>query len=135
MGKVVGRGPWKVTFGDCEFTGNADGAPLVRRGTCPDAEGSLDLQFRNITVVPVTTFQVMGKMTKLLLDYNRLSALPEGIFAGLASLNFFGLTCNQLTGTLHAGVFHGVPSLFILGLAVNNLTALSPGVFAELSSL
>jgi hypothetical protein len=132
---VVDRGPWKVTFGGCVFTGNSDGAPLVRTGSCPDAEGALDLQYRNITEVAVTAFQGMGNMTKLYLEFNRLSALPEGIFAGLASLNFLGLTCNQLTGTLHAGVFHGVPSLFILGLAVNNLKALSPGVFAELSSL
>jgi Leucine-rich repeat (LRR) protein len=39
----------------------------------------------------------MGKMTKLYLDFNRLSALPEGVFAGLASLNELGLQCNQLT--------------------------------------
>ncbi len=135
LGKVVGRGPWKVTFGDCEFTGNTDGAPLVRKGSCPDAEGSLDLQYRNITVVPATAFQGMGKMTRLSLDYNRLSALPEGIFAGLASLNSLGLACNQLTGILHAGVFHGLSSLFELNLGTNNLTALSSGAFAGLSSL
>ena len=135
MGKVVGRGPWKVTFGDCEFTGNTDGAPLVRTGSCPDAEGSLDLEYRNITEVQVNAFEGMGNMTKLYLEGNRLSALPEGIFAGLRSLHFLSLICNQLTGILQAGVFHGASSLFILGLAVNNLTALSPGVFAELSSL
>jgi hypothetical protein len=134
MGKVVGRGPWKVTFGDCEFTGNADGAPLVRRGTCPDAEGSLDLQFRNITVVPATAFQGMGKMTKLYLDFNRLSALPEGVFAGLASLNELHLQCNQLT-TVKAGVFDGLSSLSRLTLATNQLTLLPAGVFAGLSSL
>jgi hypothetical protein len=132
---VVDRGPWKVTFGGCVFTGNSDGAPLVRTGSCPDAEGALDLQYRNITEVPVTAFGGMGNMTKLYLEGNRLSALPEGIFAGLASLNFLGLTCNQLTGILQAGVFHGASSLFELGLGVNNLMALSPGVFAELSSL
>jgi hypothetical protein len=134
MGKVVGRGPWKVTFGDCEFTGNTDGAPLVRKGSCPDAEGALDLQFRNITVVPVTAFQSMGKMTKLYLDFNRLSALPEGVFAGLASLNELGLECNQLT-TLKAGVFDGLSSLWALKLNSNQLTFLATGVFAGLSSL
>jgi Leucine-rich repeat (LRR) protein len=131
---VVGRGPWKITFGDCEFTGNTDGAPLVRTGSCPDAEGALDLQYRNITVVPATAFQGMGKMTKLYLDVNLLSALPEGIFAGLASLNELGLQCNQLT-TLKAGVFDGLSSLWVLNLSINQLTALSSGVFAGLSSL
>jgi hypothetical protein len=135
MGKVVGRGPWRVTFGDCEFTGNTNGAPLVRTGSCPDAEGFLDLQFRNITVVPATAFQGMGKMTKLYLDFNRFSALPEGVFAGLASLNNLGLSCNQVTGILHAGVFDGLSSLSDLTLANNTLTTLSPGVFAGLSSL
>ena len=56
-------GPWKVTFGDCVFTGNTDGAPLVREGSCPDQIGSLDLEGRNITAIPVTAFQGMGNMT------------------------------------------------------------------------
>ena len=132
---VVDRGPWKVTFGNCVFTGNRDGAPLVRTGSCPDTEGSLDLEYRNITVVPVNAFEGMGNMTKLYLEGNRLSALPEGIFAGLRSLHFLSLTCNQLTGTLRAGVFDGLSSLFELDLSQNRLTALSPGVFAGLSSL
>jgi hypothetical protein len=133
-GKVVERGPWKVTFGDCEFTGSMDGAPLVRKGSCPDAEGSLDLQYRNITVALATAFQGMGKMTKLFLDYNRFSDLPEGAFAGLASLNELGLQCNQLT-TLKAGVFDGLSSLWLLDLSSNQLTLLPTGVFAGLSSL
>ena len=107
----------------------------MRTGSCPDAEGSLDLQYRNITEVPVTAFQGMGNMKKLFLDYNGVSALPEGIFAGLAALNFIGLRCNQITGTLRAGVFNGLSSLFELLLGINNLTALSPGVFSGLSSL
>jgi hypothetical protein len=134
-GVLRSRGPWKVTFGDCVFTGNSNGAPLVRTGSCPDAEGALDLQYRNITEVPVTAFQGMGKMNKLFLDHNSFSALPEGIFAGLAALNSIGLRCNQLTGTLRAGVFDGLSSLFELSLGMNQLTALSPGGFSGLSSL
>ncbi len=109
-------------------------APLVRKGSCPDAEGSLDLQFRNITVVPATAFQGMGKMTKLLLDYNRFSDLPEGAFAGLASLNELGLQCNQLT-TLKAGVFDGLSSLGRIALGTNQLMLVPTGVFGGLSSL
>jgi hypothetical protein len=61
--KTYNVGPWKVTFGDCVFTGNTDGSPLLRKGSCPDQVGSLDLSERNITVVPVAAFQGMGNMT------------------------------------------------------------------------
>ena len=33
---------------------------------------SLDLQYRNVTVVSVISFQDMGKMTKFYFDFNRL---------------------------------------------------------------
>jgi hypothetical protein len=64
----------------------------------------------------------------LYLDFNRLSALPEGVFAGLASLNELGLQCNQLT-TLKADFFDGLSSLWLLNLCVNQLTLLPTSVF------
>ena len=61
--KTYNVGPWKVTYGDCVFTGNTDGVPLLRHGSCPDQVGSLDLSERNITAVPVTAFHGMGNLT------------------------------------------------------------------------
>ncbi len=35
--------PWSVTFGSCAFSGDFDGAPLVRSGSCPTRDGWLNL--------------------------------------------------------------------------------------------
>jgi hypothetical protein len=34
--------PWSVQFGGCVFSGDFDGAPIVRTGSCPTQAGSLD---------------------------------------------------------------------------------------------
>ena len=54
--------PWNVTFDGCVFTGDTDGSPLVRQGSCPDQAGLLDLSHKNITVVPGTVFRCMTKI-------------------------------------------------------------------------
>jgi hypothetical protein len=51
--------PWTVVFGefgDCTFSGDYDGAPLVRTGSCPTADGALSLQSKGITSVPASVF-------------------------------------------------------------------------------
>ena len=40
---------WTVDFGSCTFSGDYDGAPLARGGTCPTHSGVLDLRNKGIT--------------------------------------------------------------------------------------
>ena len=54
--------PWTVGFGACTFSGNTDGAPLVRSGSCPTQGGGLNLEFKGITSVPAEAFAGMTKM-------------------------------------------------------------------------
>ena len=54
--------PWTVKFGVCTFSGDYDGAPLVRSGSCPTQDGALDLSNKGITSVPEQAFAGMAKM-------------------------------------------------------------------------
>ncbi len=58
----VTSSPWTVGFGDCSFSGNYAGAPLVRSGSCPTQGGTLDLSRKGITSVPADAFAGMAKM-------------------------------------------------------------------------
>ena len=56
--------PWTVALGNCSFSGDYAGAPLVRTGFCPTQNGILDLNNRGITSVPSSdAFQGMSQMT------------------------------------------------------------------------
>jgi hypothetical protein len=52
--------PWSVQFGGCVFSGDYDGAPLERSGSCPTQAGGLDLRNRGITSVKSDSFAGMG---------------------------------------------------------------------------
>ena len=54
---------WTMAFGNCTFSGDYAGAPLVRTGSCPTQGGSLDLSSKGITSVPPDAFQNMTQMT------------------------------------------------------------------------
>ena len=52
--------PWSVQFGGCVFSGDYDGAPLVRSGSCATKGHSLNLYDRGITSVKSDSFADMG---------------------------------------------------------------------------
>jgi hypothetical protein len=54
--------PWTVDFGNCTFSGDYAGAPLVRTGSCPAQGGNLFLGLKGITAVQPDAFQGMPKM-------------------------------------------------------------------------
>jgi hypothetical protein len=91
--------PWNVTFGGCVFTGDTDGSPLVRQGSCPDQAGLLDLSHRNITDVPGTAFRCMTKIGFLNLSYNNIRELPWDVFADLTSLVELNMSNNGWLST------------------------------------
>ena len=52
--------PWSVTFGGCTFSGDYNGAPLERSGSCPTQSGWLYLKSKGITSVKNDSFAGMG---------------------------------------------------------------------------
>ena len=59
--REVGRARlWSVQFGGCVFSGDFDGAPIVRTGSCPTQAGELELQYKGITSVSIESFAGMG---------------------------------------------------------------------------
>ena len=55
--------PWSETFGGCSFSGDYNGAPLERSGSCPTQSGSLSLGNKGITSVKNDSFAGMGACT------------------------------------------------------------------------
>ena len=55
--------PWSETFGGCYFSGDLNGAPLERSGSCPTQSGTLYLANRGITSVKNYSFAGMGACT------------------------------------------------------------------------
>ena len=77
-------------------------------------------------------FAGLTGLTRLKLDFNRLTTLPAGIFSGLSALTLLRLDDNQLS-TLPSGVFAGLTSLTTLNLSGNPLPASLPAsLFADL---
>ncbi|XP_036863472.2 leucine-rich repeat-containing protein 26 [Manis javanica] len=70
----------------------------------------------------------------LLLDHNRVRALPPGAFMGAGALQHLGLRENRLRW-VHARAFWGLAALELLDLSANQLEALEPGTFAPLRAL
>ena len=83
-------GPWSVTCGGCEFSGNYDGAPLARSGSCATDCTNLDLSYRAITSMPGDPFADMGALEALLMWGNDLTSLETGVFDALVSLRYVG---------------------------------------------
>ncbi len=54
--------PWTVVFGDCNFSGDYAGAPLIRTGECPFQSGGLGLNSKGITSISVGVFANMGQL-------------------------------------------------------------------------
>ncbi len=54
---------WTASFGNCTFSGDYTGAPLVRTGSCPTHGGTLDLRSKGITSVQPNAFHGMSNIT------------------------------------------------------------------------
>ena len=94
----------------------------------------LDLRDSGIMELAKDDFRGLSSLQTLLLNYNFLSAVPNGVFDDLSALNKLRLSANSLT-SLPEGVFKGLSSLVTLDLSDNSLVGLPEGLFSDLSSL
>ena len=83
--------------------------------------------------LPRYVFAGLVKLDILDLEFNNLTTLPDGLFAGL-NLRFLGLEGNQLH-TLRAGMFDALGGNLVLDLSHSALTTLDDGAFADLGDL
>ena len=97
--------------------------------------GTLDLSDQSIAVLKRGDFAGLSGITRVPLDVNDLTALPEGVFDGLGSpLTFLDLGDNDLRD-IPSGVFDGLTGLRLLGLNGNDLVSLPPRIFEPLKAL
>ncbi|XP_004285074.2 leucine-rich repeat-containing protein 26 [Orcinus orca] len=113
-------------------------APAATPGApdCPEAcacapEGQANCSGRALPAVPGGLSQ---RVRALLLDHNRVRALPPGAFVGAGALLHLDLRENGLRW-VHARAFWGLGALKQLDLSANQLEALVPGTFAPLRAL
>nr|AIO08265.1 variable lymphocyte receptor C [Petromyzon marinus] len=100
----------------------------------PASTERLELQYNQLTAVPVNAFKALTQLTYLNLDSNKLQSLPVGVFDQLKNLNELRLNDNQLK-SLPSGVFDSLTKLTILQLDYNQLQSIPAGVFDKLTNL
>ncbi len=96
--------------------------------------GNLVLYNQGLTALANGDFAGLTSLQLLGLSGNQLAELPEGLFDGLTSLQSLGLEANQLA-ELPEGLFDGLTSLQYLTLGSNQLAELPEGLFDGLTSL
>ncbi|XP_077005062.1 leucine-rich repeat-containing protein 26 [Tamandua tetradactyla] len=113
-------------------------APSATSGApdCPEAcacapGGQANCSGRALPAVPTG---LSWRARVLLLDHNRVHALPPGAFAGAWALLRLDLRENELRA-LHPRAFWGLGALQWLDLGGNQLEALAPGTLAPLRAL
>jgi len=135
--------PWSVQFGGCVFSGDYDGAPLERSGSCPTRGGALMLRKAGITSVKNDSFAGMVACEELYLNENAISVLPAGTFDQLTSLRYLSLYGNAIS-VLLSGTFDQLTSLQVLYLGhggnsertnTNAISFLPASIFDRLTSL
>lgn len=134
---AVSSAPWAVSFGGCTFSGDTNGAPLFREGSCSSTDGTLSLSSKGISSIHFYAFEGITRVSFLHLHGNQLTGLPGGVFAGMSELRHLTLANNKLT-ELPVGLFAELPNLRFISLNANQLTVLPVDLFAwqwELSSL
>ncbi|XP_066271224.1 uncharacterized protein [Branchiostoma lanceolatum] len=93
----------------------------------------LHLYSNDIRIISAGAFSDLSSLTDLRLDQNKITRLPEAVFANASFVSLL-LGRNYLTA-LPAEVFSGCARLETLGLEHNNLTTLPPDVYTGLSEL
>ncbi|KAM7093546.1 leucine-rich repeat-containing protein 26 [Molossus nigricans] len=125
--------PWPI-WAQAPAEAPPTGTPGSR--DCPEAcacapGGQANCSGRALPTVPEG---LSLRVRALLLDHNRVRALPPGAFVGAGALLRLDLRENGLR-RVHARAFWGLGALRQLDLSANQLEALAPGTFAPLRAL
>ena len=87
-----------------------------------------------ITAIPDGAFEGLASLDYLTMNRNLITAIPDGAFEGLASLEVLGMGNNLITA-IPDGAFEGLAVLVTLRLGRNQITAIPHGTFEGLSRL
>nr|AIO08107.1 variable lymphocyte receptor C [Petromyzon marinus] len=100
----------------------------------PASTERLELQYNQLTAVPVNAFKALTQLTYISLQNNNLQSLPVGVFDRLTSLEKLYLNYNQLK-SLPPRVFDSLTKLTLLTLERNQLQSIPEGIFKTLTNL
>ena len=98
--------------------------------------GIITLVLKGHSIVEITEnhFQKLDTLKKLILDYNMLRSLPNGVFKDLGTLTYLSIKGNQLN-ELDGPLFNGLRRLTYLSLNDNKLGTLPENLFKDLENL
>ena len=119
--------------GFCGY-GKMTQSQLNQTASFPSSLTRLFLENNNLTSLPENIFHGLGKLRNLFLKHNLLQSLPAGVFNGLVKLDFLYLSYNKLH-TLRPDVFKNLKNLKKLILRNNSLIIIPEGVFTGLIKL
>ncbi len=94
----------------------------------------LNLDGNGLTTLPEDAFGQFGSLRELSINFNQLTTLPPGVFTGLTNLQELWLDGNKFA-TLRSDTFAGLTNLQKLSLDANQLVTLPPDIFAGLANL
>lgn len=94
----------------------------------------LDLDYNELSELKAGTFAGLDELRTLELRYNLLTIISRGIFSGLVNLREVHFYDNKIH-TIEDGAFENLPLLIGINLASNKLTTLSDTLFCNLPKL
>lgn len=80
------------------------------------------------------TFQELGNLTRLMLNYNALKSMPPGMFDSLKQLETLQMRGNMLSD-LPPSLFRSLNNLFVLDLSLNKLKGVNDEMLSGLGRL
>jgi len=103
--------------------------PTDQQSSYPRVISTLNLDRNRFDDLAQVQISVLSTLETLTLAANRLTAIPDGYFAGFNSINVLDLSRNNISSVLKASSFARLISLTSLNLSSNNIRSVLPGTF------